>query len=129
QHFPFTANHFMYLYRVDPKSILMQKIYFGILLLLTFAVYGQKTEDLSFPAASTNATFTLYPNPATGHTVYITTEKNANKDIVVYDVFGEVVLRDRIRDKALNISRLIAGVYVLQVSEGNQTMTRKLVVK
>jgi len=61
--------------------------------------------------------------------VYITTAMNGIKDIVIYDVFGEIVLRDRISSKSLSISRLVAGVYVLQVTENNETMTRKLVVK
>ena len=61
--------------------------------------------------------------------VYITTASNGIKDIVVYDVFGEIVLRDRISSKSLQISRLVAGVYVLRVTENRETMTRKLVVK
>jgi hypothetical protein len=73
--------------------------------------------------------FTLYPNPAFDDVVYITTRYNDHKTITVYDVFGKVVLRDRISTNALNISRLVPGVYVLQVMEKNKTMTRKLVVK
>jgi len=61
--------------------------------------------------------------------VYITSSKTGIKDIVVYDVCGEIVLTDRISSKSLSISRLVAGVYVLQVTQDNETMTRKLVVK
>ena len=61
--------------------------------------------------------------------MYITTQKNKVKDITVYDVFGEVVLRDRIKNNSLDISRLVPGVYVLQVTENEHTMNRKLVVK
>jgi len=73
--------------------------------------------------------FKMYPNPAYGDEVYITTETNDLKKITVFDVFGEVVLTDKISTNRLNISRLIPGVYVLQVTEQNKTMTRKLVVK
>ncbi|MDE3742986.1 T9SS type A sorting domain-containing protein [Maribacter sp. D37] len=73
--------------------------------------------------------FKLYPNPAYDNVVHISTAKNARKEIVVYDVFGKVVLTDRILQTQLNISRLIPGVYVLQVTENNHTITRKLVVK
>ena len=73
--------------------------------------------------------FKLYPNPAFNDVVYITTDNNAHKEVIVYDVFGEVVLKDRILNTSLNISRLVPGVYVLQVSENNKTITRKLVVK
>lgn len=73
--------------------------------------------------------FKMYPNPAYGDEVYITTESNGSKDIRIYDVFGEVVLTERISTNTLNISRLVPGVYVLQVTEEKKTMTRKLVVK
>ncbi len=71
----------------------------------------------------------LYPNPALNDIVYVKTSKNRNKDITVFDVFGKVVLRDRITTSALNISQLVPGVYVLQVQENDKKMTRKLVVK
>jgi hypothetical protein len=71
----------------------------------------------------------LYPNPAYEDVVYINTNDNALKMVIVYDVFGKIVLRDRISTDALNISTLIPGVYLLQVTEHQKTMTRKLVVK
>ncbi|WP_422083249.1 T9SS type A sorting domain-containing protein [Ulvibacterium sp.] len=107
----------------------MRKIYFGIFMLFAISVYGQEGVGDSLAATTENSTFKLYPNPALDDVVYITTAQNFNKDIVIYDVFGEVVLTDRIRSNALNISKLVSGVYVLQVTENNKTMTRKLVVK
>ena len=73
--------------------------------------------------------FKMYPNPAYGDEVYITTERNGTKELQVFDVFGDVVLRDKITTNTLNISKLVPGVYVLQVTEEKRTMTRKLVVK
>lgn len=107
----------------------MKIYYFGVLLLLTMASYGQDSAVISTPLPIQESFFKLYPNPAINDVVYITTATNGTKEIVIYDVFGKIVLRDRIRSKSLNISRLVAGVYVLQVTENNETMTRKLVVK
>lgn len=73
--------------------------------------------------------FKLYPNPSYNGTVHITTTSNTVKDIVVYDIFGAIVLKDRITATFLNISKLSPGVYVLQVTEEQKVMTRKLVVK
>ena len=73
--------------------------------------------------------FKMYPNPAYGDEIYITTENNGSKKIQVFDVFGDAVLNTTITTNTLNISRLVPGVYVLQVTEGKKTMTRKLVVK
>lgn len=90
---------------------------------------AQEMVDINTPKNSEITGFKLYPNPAFDDVVYITTKLNDTKDIVVYDVFGAVVLKDRIANNSLNISRLIPGVYVLQITENKQTMTRKLVVK
>lgn len=99
----------------------MKKYCFCLFLLLTLTSYGQDSEKES--------SFKLYPNPAVNDIVYITTTEDGVKDVIVYDVFGEIVLTDRISSRSLNISRLVAGVYVLQVKEKNISMTRKLVVK
>lgn len=107
----------------------MKKCYFGLLLLFALSTYAQEASQSNDPFSVKKSTFQLYPNPAVDDVVFITTPTNGKKAIVVYDVFGEVVLTDRIAAKTLNISRLVAGVYVLQVTENGETMTRKLVVK
>ena len=107
----------------------MKKCYFALLLLFALSSYGQEVTNSNNPTAGEKSTFQLYPNPAVNDVVYITTTNNGKKDIIVYDVFGETVLTDRIASKTLNISRLVAGVYVLQVIENGETMTRKLVVR
>ena len=73
--------------------------------------------------------FKLYPNPAFDDVIYITTTKNAPKEVTIYDIFGKAVLRSRMSDNALDISHLDAGVYVLQVIEDKKRITRKLVIK
>jgi hypothetical protein len=73
--------------------------------------------------------FKLYPNPTFNDVVYITTKDNAPKEILVYDLFGEIVLKEYTTYKELNISKLDAGVYIVQVTENLKTTSRKLVVK
>ena len=107
----------------------MKLLYLALVLAISPALSGQEyPKEQSDPTQEIHD-FTLYPNPAFDDVVYITTRNNEHKSITVYDVFGKVVLRDRISTNALNISRLVPGVYVLQVAERNRTMTRKLVVK
>jgi hypothetical protein len=91
--------------------------------------YGQELVSVNTEPVQELKGFKMYPNPAYGEEIYITTETNGNKAIKIYDVFGEVVLTDRISTNTLDISRLVPGVYVLQVTEQKKTMTRKLVVK
>lgn len=107
----------------------MRILYFCFFLLFTITLSAQ--EPLHFNSGTTNeiSEVKLYPNPAFGGVVHILTKANADKHISVYDVFGEVVLTEKITGKTLDISRLVAGVYVLQVNEDSHTFTRKLVVK
>ncbi|MFD0798934.1 T9SS type A sorting domain-containing protein [Maribacter chungangensis] len=107
----------------------MKKIYFILLLGFSLTIQAQ---DNTLPVQNQNTEisgFKLYPNPATADIVYVTTEQNAVKQIRVFDVFGELVLTDRISNKALDISRLSPGVYMVQVVENNKSINRKLVVR
>lgn len=107
----------------------MKKIYFALLMVFSVSLSAQEPMDFNNPRKEEISGFKLYPNPAFNDVVYITTEKNARKEVTVYDVFGEIVLTERILNTSLNISRLVPGVYVLQVIEDSKTITRKLVVK
>lgn len=71
----------------------------------------------------------LYPNPVYNDMVYVTTKRLTPKNVTIFDVFGKPVLTDKITSNTLNISKLVPGVYVLQVVQGKSTATRKLVVK
>jgi hypothetical protein len=109
--------------------MLMQKAYVFFLLVFTIVVSGQEKPPPIEEKDQETLNFTLYPNPAIDGIVYINTLNNKSKDITVYDVFGKIVLQDRISTNMLNIGRLTPGVYVIQVIENSKTMTRKLVVK
>ncbi len=106
------------------------KIYYT-LLFMVFCAMASAQEFVQQPIAQ-NAlpqTFKLYPNPAYEDVVHITTTYNGIKDVVVYDVFGSIVLKDRINHTLLNISKLSPGVYILQITQNRHNMTRKLVVR
>lgn len=107
----------------------MKKIYFILLLGFSLTSYGQDEALLAHSLPTEISGFKLYPNPATSDIVYVTTEQNAIKEIRIFNVFGELVLRDRISIKTLNISRLCPGVYMIQVIENEKSITRKLVVR
>jgi hypothetical protein len=98
-------------------------------MVLSVGIYAQDTIDINNLRKDEIVGFKLYPNPAFADVIYVTTEKNSLKEVKIYDVFGELVLTDRLSSKAMNISRLSPGVYVVQVTENNKSITRKLVIK
>ncbi len=129
QHFRGVSKAFHYLYPVDPKSIPMRIIYTTLFMVFSLMLSAQEPSDFQNQKTEDNATFKLYPNPVYDDLVYMIGQEKGPKDIVVFDVFGEVVLTERIYGNALNVSRLVPGVYVVRVAQQKKTVTRKLVVK
>ena len=112
-----------------PNQYQMKKIYIIFLLGISLTTYAQEhTASLNSNETEIEG-FKLYPNPATADVVYLTTQQNDIKEVRIFDVFGELVLTDRISSKALDISRLSPGIYMVQVVENNKSINRKLVVK
>ena len=60
----------------------------------------------------------VYPNPTTNF-IIIELEKNVNADILVYDINGKLVLKDKLNDenqKQLDFSFLNQGNYLLHIN-------------
>ncbi|MDT0690708.1 T9SS type A sorting domain-containing protein [Salegentibacter sp. F188] len=71
----------------------------------------------------------IYPNPVTGGKVYISTTRNLEKKIEIYNVLGKPVQKTKIRGKELDVSSLNPGIYILKIEEQQNKATRKLVIK
>ncbi|MFT5925832.1 MAG: hypothetical protein ACI9WL_000574 [Rubritalea sp.] len=74
-------------------------------------------------------TFNIYPNPAVGNTVHITSSNREAVKVVIYSTLGQQVLTAKALTNELNVSSLNAGMYIVRISQGNATQTRKLVIK
>lgn len=71
----------------------------------------------------------IYPNPATGNTLYVTSFNSVDKSVTIFDVLGKQVINTTTVNGAVNIANLNAGVYIVKVTEEGKSATRKLVVK
>ena len=100
----------------------------GLLLCATPAS-AQTSEEDPPPTEIAIEELSIYPNPATGQKVFITTKKNEAKRIEIYNVLGKNVLSINLTGKELNITDLESGIYILKIQEGRGTATRKLVIR
>jgi len=112
----------------------MTKKYFYITTLLifffAFSASAQDVRQSSKPQESTAIEgLNLYPNPVTNGKVYITSKNDLDKNIIIFNVLGKKILQTAVSSKELNLSDLSPGVYIIKISEGEATATRKLIVK
>jgi len=73
--------------------------------------------------------FAMYPNPVNGNVLNITSSKNLDKNVQIFDILGKQVYSKTITGTTVNVSNLNAGVYLIKVEEAGNFVTRKLVVK
>jgi chitodextrinase len=87
---------------------------------------GSHVSTLSTTANSLES-FKMYPNPTNGNTVYFNITENVS--IKVYSILGKLIdSKNSTQNKnTLDISSLSKGVYLVRVTNGEKTVSRKLV--
>lgn len=99
----------------------------------TSQVTSRSTSDLNVPLSSSSFDningLTMYPNPVSGNTLYLTSTANAAMSVQIFDLLGKEVLKASVVNNAVNVAKLTAGVYVVKITEEGKTATRKLVIK
>lgn len=72
--------------------------------------------------------FTVYPNPAVNQLeVRIFAEENASYQI--HSMIGQVVKVGKLNNKTINVANLKAGIYILQINDGDEILTKKFIKK
>jgi len=77
-----------------------------------------------------NADIRVFPNPTSGQFT-IQVPENMTYDIAIYDVQGKGVFERKqilTSKETFEVSHLTSGTYVLRLSIGNQTISRKLII-
>ena len=74
------------------------------------------------------ALFNVYPNPAKS-VINISSASNEAFGVSVYDLLGKQVLRSENVKSQLNISSLNPGLYFVNMTQGSNSSTQKLLVK
>lgn len=80
------------------------------------------------------STFNVYPNPATDRNITVAFNSTIEKaNIAIYNLTGSKVFETETANNAdatnLNLSGLSSGIYLLKIQSGNDTATKKLILK
>ncbi len=73
------------------------------------------------------APFAIIPNPANGSYVNIQSAISGQKEVTVFDVLGKQIMQTSIETQ-LDISELKNGIYLVKITQNDQTETKKLVI-
>jgi hypothetical protein len=99
----------------------------------TSQVTSRNTTDLNVPLSSSSFDningLTMYPNPLSGNTLYLTSTANAAMAVQIFDLLGKEVLKAPVVNNSVNVAKLTAGVYIVKITEEGKTATRKLVIQ
>lgn len=102
--------------------------------------YKKITETLGITEVGKNASFGIYPNPTTSDkhvtVLFDVKQKAGNKgNVEVYDLTGKQVYSAELSNQAgfykqdLNLSHLTSGNYLVKITYGGSSETKKLIVK
>lgn len=99
-------------------------------------VYG--AGDFGTPGAANDFTlsnnsvnslqFSLYPNPVTNGQLNINASNGGSFDIEIYSTLGQKMIDVKSVTNTINVDRLNTGLYLVKITQGDATQTRKLIV-
>lgn len=73
--------------------------------------------------------FNLYPNPTKSDFVNITSTGSETIQANVFDILGKQVLNAAVANGRLDVSPLNTGVYIVKLTQGAATTTKKLIIQ
>src|SRR5690554_5350893 len=107
---------------------MVKKYAIYLIFILTLAVSSMLTAQDKQPIVQ-KIELNFYPNPVSDGKIFITsTVTTSNKEVEIFDVLGKSVLKTSVV-RELNISSLSPGVYLIKIKEGENSVTRKLIIK
>lgn len=61
--------------------------------------------------------------------LFVTSDSSNDKNVVVYDMLGKVVVNETVSSQPINVANLSSGAYIVKVTEEGKTATKKLVIQ
>lgn len=107
---------------------MIKKYTIYLIFILTLSVFSVSiAQEKQSAVQKTELNF--YPNPVSDGKIFITSNiTTSNKEVEIFDVLGKSVLKVSVV-RELNISSLSPGVYLIKIKEGENSVTRKLIIK
>ena len=72
--------------------------------------------------------FKIYPNPMTGEYLNIDSRRSEVKNIIIFNVLGEVVFEKKTLENRIIFQNLKTGIYLVKLIQGNHMGLRRLLI-
>jgi Secretion system C-terminal sorting domain len=66
---------------------------------------------------------------ANNNYLYVTSDSNDVKSVMVYNILGKNVVNTKVANQAINVADLSSGIYIVKVTENGKTSTVKVVLQ
>ena len=86
------------------------------------SLFSTYTDDLSFKQPI------IFPNPSSDKLFIAENYRSQIDEIIVYDSFGNVVLKEKNDFSNISLSSLSSGVYYLMINRSNKFLIEKLII-
>lgn len=92
--------------------------------------YAYEIYQIGIKEQVIDQTLKVYPNPASEKLI-ITTTTPENKTYLLYNALGEVIAKNSLQGNNTNIdiNSLEPGIYILQITSSNSTLTTYKIIK
>jgi len=95
---------------------------------LTVSLTFNETLSSNNFSATSATDFNLFPNPSNTGVVNITSTGSETIQATVFDILGKQVLNAAVANGRLDVSPLNTGVYIVKLTQGAATTTKKLII-
>lgn len=72
--------------------------------------------------------FSIYPTSVTDGKIFITSAKNTDKKVKIFDQTGRLIM-NKIITSEINVSSLSKGIYILNVEESGTSVSKKIIIR
>ncbi|WP_124980058.1 GEVED domain-containing protein [Nonlabens xiamenensis] len=107
-------------------SVLASGASFGSTDVNDFCVGGSSPTSYTATVADTSSEISIYPNPVKDGLLFINLAGAQEANYQIFAINGKAV-QDGVVKEQLNISELSAGMYLIQLSVGEQTVTKRFI--
>ncbi len=93
-------------------------------------VVSRSSNDLTLATTQNEITgLKVYPNPVSNGVLHIESNLSTERTISLFDVLGKQVLNTTTSNNTINVAALNSGVYIVKITEGSNTATRKVIIR